>query len=229
MYQADIYLITNLINNKQYVGQTIKGYLKRWRQHCYNAKFSKNPQLVDKIIRKYGVENFKIELLETTTFDKKDEREIYYINYYNTYKSGYNITLGGDINPMSNDKVRKHHKEIMSSLKTRLKISEGVKKTYTSERCIIISNQTKQRWINGTPDFRKKILSGFMHYNLSKSQKVAMLDKNDNIIMKFSSCSEACRYLQKPTKEAGHIKLVCNKYNKNGTRTKHFGYSWIKL
>lgn len=41
--------------------------------------------------------------------------------------------------------------------------------------------------------------------------------------------SEACKFFNKPTKEAGHILKICNKYNKNGKRAKHFGYSWIKL
>jgi len=47
-------------------------------------------------IRKYGENNFYIELLETTTIDNLNEREKYWISYYNSYKNGYNSTLGGD-------------------------------------------------------------------------------------------------------------------------------------
>lgn len=45
-------------------------------------------------MRKYGIEHFHIEQIEET--DKPEEREIYWINFYNSYKNGYNATLGGD-------------------------------------------------------------------------------------------------------------------------------------
>ena len=47
-------------------------------------------------IAKYGKENFYIELLEETTPDKLDEREIFYIEKFDSYKNGYNSTNGGD-------------------------------------------------------------------------------------------------------------------------------------
>lgn len=48
-----------------------------------------------KAIRKYGKENFTIESLEEVTFDKLDEREMYWIAYYDSFKKGYNATIGG--------------------------------------------------------------------------------------------------------------------------------------
>lgn len=45
----------------------------------------------------------------------------------------------------------------------------------------------------------------------------------------FESASDACRYCNKPIKEASHILNKCNVFNKNGKRAKHFGYYWIKL
>lgn len=45
-------------------------------------------------MRKYGIENFHIELIEET--DSPEEREAYWINKLDTYKNGYNATLGGD-------------------------------------------------------------------------------------------------------------------------------------
>lgn len=45
-------------------------------------------------MRKYGIEHFHIELIEET--DVPEEREIYWIEKYQTFKNGYNATLGGD-------------------------------------------------------------------------------------------------------------------------------------
>ena len=45
-------------------------------------------------MRKYGIEHFHIELIEET--DNPEEREIYWIEKYQTFKNGYNATLGGD-------------------------------------------------------------------------------------------------------------------------------------
>lgn len=49
-----------------------------------------------KAIAKYGMENFSIETIEEVEDDFLGEREIYWINYYNSYSKGYNATLGGD-------------------------------------------------------------------------------------------------------------------------------------
>lgn len=233
MKTADIYLITNLINGKQYVGQTIKGYLKRWQGHCvYANRISNNkqsPQLIDQVIDKYGIENFKIELLETVPIEQKDKKEQYYIQKYDTYNNGYNLTIGGDFNPMFDEKVKQHHKEVMQSMELKTKMSTSVKKAYTDDLRKWFSNDTKQKWNNATEEQRKTIIKGFINYNNSRKQKIAMLDANDNIVQIFESCSDACRYCNRPTKEAGHILLVCDKFNKNGKRAKHFGYYWKKL
>lgn len=89
-----IYKITNLINNKVYIGQTITGIVNRWKGHIYKdgCRFLHNA------IYKYGKENFKIEVIEYCDKDSLDEREIYWISYYksNNRKYGYNILVGGN-------------------------------------------------------------------------------------------------------------------------------------
>jgi group I intron endonuclease len=57
-----IYLITNLLNNKQYIGQTTQSLEKRWQRHCWKST-SKNSMPICHAISKYGKENFKIEIL----------------------------------------------------------------------------------------------------------------------------------------------------------------------
>lgn len=87
-----IYKITNKVNNKSYIGQTRYTLEFRWRQHLN----SKDNCYFHKAIKKYGAENFNVEILEECDFKDLDSREIFYIAKYNTFKDGYNSTIGGD-------------------------------------------------------------------------------------------------------------------------------------
>lgn len=93
-----IYCITNLINNKRYVGKTTDSIENRWKEHCKDCRKQQNEKrpLYD-AINKYGIENFKIEQLETVSDSKLSDREIYWIQELQTYgKNGYNASKGGD-------------------------------------------------------------------------------------------------------------------------------------
>lgn len=90
-----IYKITNLINNKIYIGQTKQHYLDRWTQHKSHARTNSSNHKLAKAIRKYGEENFFVEVVEKCSYEELDEKEIYWIKYYNSIKEGYNIQPGG--------------------------------------------------------------------------------------------------------------------------------------
>ena len=93
---GSIYKITNKINGKIYIGQTIQKPIERFYQHC--AKSAKCEVLnmpIHKAILKYGKNNFSFEILETINKNKLNERERYWISYYDSYNSGYNATFGG--------------------------------------------------------------------------------------------------------------------------------------
>ena len=81
-----IYVITNLINGKQYVGQTNGNYMKRFQEHL--KSFTREDRYNAPLycaIRKYGADNFKCDLLEIVPF-------------LGTYRNGYNATAGGQYN-----------------------------------------------------------------------------------------------------------------------------------
>lgn len=95
---SGIYMVINQINNKKYIGQS-KDIKKRFQSHhlvdynnpnncCYNTKFYQ-------AIRKYGIENFKVEILQLCDEKDMDNLEIYYIKKFDTFKNGYNSTEGG--------------------------------------------------------------------------------------------------------------------------------------
>lgn len=91
-----IYKITNNLNGKVYIGQTIQNIKERFYQHCA-VKCSNDvlKMAIHKAILKYGKQNFSIEVIEEVESENLNEREIYWIKYFNSYKNGYNETIGG--------------------------------------------------------------------------------------------------------------------------------------
>ena len=85
-----IYKITNLCNGKVYVGQSVD-IQSRWRRH----KTCTSDYALYRAFRKYGLENFQFDVIEECDVDQLDERETYWINYYDSFFNGYNETLGG--------------------------------------------------------------------------------------------------------------------------------------
>ena len=91
-----IYKITNTINGKSYIGQTIQNVKERFYQHCA-TKCSKavSNMAIHRAIKKYGKSNFTVEVIEEIDFANLNDRERYWIKYYNSYNNGYNSTKGG--------------------------------------------------------------------------------------------------------------------------------------
>ena len=91
-----IYKITNKINGKSYIGQTIQNVKERFYQHCA-TKCSQSilNMVIHKAIDKYGKSNFTIEVIEEVESTNLNDRERYWIRYYDSYNNGYNSTEGG--------------------------------------------------------------------------------------------------------------------------------------
>lgn len=94
-----IYMYTNLINGKAYIGQSINIEKRRQtheqRAYCSSKSNKEYNKAFYKAIRKYGIENFKFEILKTCKQEELNYWEIYYIDLYDTYKKGYNEDAGG--------------------------------------------------------------------------------------------------------------------------------------
>jgi len=88
---AKIYIITNKINNKQYIGVTKNTLEKRWKSHLYDNN------VISQAIKKYGKENFTIEVVyNCNSMEEAYELEPKFIAEHNTkYPNGYNISDGG--------------------------------------------------------------------------------------------------------------------------------------
>ncbi len=109
---SGIYVITNTINNKKYVGLS-KDCHKRWHDHYSKSYNSTRQDDLNKVLyqamRKYGRENFSFQILEECSEEQLAEREKYWINKLDTYNKGYNETLGGEISGEKNIHLGENH------------------------------------------------------------------------------------------------------------------------
>ena len=100
--RGEIYIVTNDINDKVYIGKTYAGYLRRSHQHKTDAlRTNEDGWYISTTkfhisMREIGVEHFKVEKICEADEGELEKLEIYYIKLYNSYYNGYNATLGGD-------------------------------------------------------------------------------------------------------------------------------------
>lgn len=121
-YYMHIYLITNLINNKQYIGKTKeKDPSKRTNDYIYRNFNKKDKRPIERAIKKYGISNFKIEIIHTDynlTNEELLELETEYIKKYDCLvPKGYNVILDN-----------KHWGNMKKIRKGSLKYTQGMKK-----------------------------------------------------------------------------------------------------
>lgn len=219
---VDIYLITNKINGKMYVGKTQRGYLLRFKEHCTAKKHGFNTY-IGNAIAKYGEENFTVELLKQVADDTWEHWEKYYIQKYKTLfnQHGYNLTPGGDANPMDIPEIKEKHLQACRAPERRKKISEAGKKQ-------VVSQATRKLIRKNNLANLDRITSGFKKYNESRKIRVGIIE-GDQVIQEFQSLADACKFVGTPTTNGGGILQMCDKFNKNGRRAKMYGYSWTRL
>lgn len=96
-----IYCITNLINNKKYIGQSCRILEERWKDHIESARNLNNHRPLYLAMRKYGLENFSTTIIEECSNDELNNKEQYWIEKEQTWiaihpDKGYNLTRGGN-------------------------------------------------------------------------------------------------------------------------------------
>ena len=124
--KAKVYLITNRVNDKCYVGFTRLPILERWKGHVKDA-IAGGRRLILRAIRKYGPENFTVQELFSGDVDEALRMESVFISRMNSFKGGgkgYNMTLGGD-------GVLGHQHDVVA----REKMSLAVRKAIAEGRC----------------------------------------------------------------------------------------------
>ena len=134
-----IYKWTNKINNKSYIGQTVNPR-KRYNEHCR----AKTNDYFHYALRKYGKDNFDYVVLEDNIERSMlNDREIYWIKYYDTFKNGYNMTEGGhQLSPLLYTEER--NKKISMALKGKPLSKETIEKLSKVRRGRKLTEEWKQ-------------------------------------------------------------------------------------
>jgi group I intron endonuclease len=107
---GECYKAECLVNKKAYVGQTIQGYLIRWKQHVADAeKGSDGCTALNNAIRKHGADKFVVTVLKVChSQEELNEAEEYYIKEHNALvHDGYNIRSGGSRTPLGEETKKK--------------------------------------------------------------------------------------------------------------------------
>lgn len=181
-----IYKITNILNGKSYIGRSAN-IKKRWENHrCCNG--DKNlPLYID--IKKYGKENFKFEILEECQKDYLIEKELYYINKFNTVKKGYNPT---DITDNAF-----FHKDIQERIKETWKSKYSNNDDYLEK----LGQRTKELWEN--KEYREKVTQAIRKQKASvpKKEKMPKSPKPKKIVIKRIIPQTIPMKIQSNTKE----------------------------
>lgn len=95
--KGTLYVITNKVNGKQYIGKTYKQVHERFNQHVFDSRRERNKgRKLYQAMNEFGVDNFCIQTIGQYEEKELEHKEMEYIYYYDTYRNGYNETLGGD-------------------------------------------------------------------------------------------------------------------------------------
>lgn len=234
--KSGIYIITNSINNKVYIGSAVNLHT-RFIGHKHQFNKNKHNERFQNFVNKYGSDVLSFCLIEYCDKERLIEREQYWIDYYQSYKSklGYNISknAGSTLGCKMPESHKNACKERMKGTKLRLG------KKWSKEEKIKIGERSKSFWADN-PHKREKmgkkiseIKKGVPqwidkpHPALGKPsprrKKVALIDKNNNILNVFSSTVEAA---QKLNLDYAAISRVCNNKYKNN-QTKGYRFRWF--
>lgn len=137
-----IYLITNTINDKKYVGQTVQTLKQRFARHSW--KCNNGRSAIASAIQKYGKDEFTIELIEECTSQTElNIRELYWIEYYNTLSpNGYNLRSTIDGRGSCSEETKLKISKANKGRKASLETIERLRKSHLGQQ---MSEETKKK------------------------------------------------------------------------------------
>ena len=198
-----IYRIYNVETQESYIGQTTKTVEYRFQEHVREAKRALRGEkrafpYFHRILLYYGIDKFRVETLEEVADELADTREMFWINYYDSYYKGYNSTKGGQNRSLSELAIETNQKWAKADNKDIMK----------DERC------------NGGMNIQDVIAAGLYNPigNLNAGKTVGQYNLNGELINTYPAASVAS---QETGISAAGIRNTCN-----GIQKKSGGYIW---
>ena len=248
-----IYKITNKINNKIYIGQTVKSVKVRFQQHLSTAKNNKSNCLhrgyaLHNALLKYGAENFQVETLGEYPDEELDAVEISIIKELGSLApAGYNITAGGggirgvkftdEQRAKCSEALRRRwatmtEEEVNAYRERCSKMHKGVPKS--KEHRAKISEWAKTRTGEKNPFYGKTHSPEFKQYirelNLGNTYKqgIKVQCEKDGELHKFNSYSDASYWLidNGYTKSKNRTSVTTTIKESISTKKKRYGFIW---
>ncbi len=205
-----IYIITNNINNKIYIGKTIRAIKERWEEHCRHFSYVDYPLYL--AMRKYGIENFSIKILEDNILSDEDlnEKEQYYIKKYHslTSENGYNCTLGGE-GHIRYDTLQ------MYELWQQGYSGQEIERIMNIKRSNLLLNRLRSANLVTQDEINERIR---INSKKTNSDPVLQYNLNNELIREYNSAAEAGRI---NNFSSSNIRACCR-----GELKTAYGYIW---
>lgn len=192
-----VYRITNKLNGKSYIGQStnIENRINGHRQAINRAPDDPRGQspLYDDM-RKFGIENFEVEILKLCNLDELNEWEEFFINAYDSVNNGYNRTDKAITTSDPKVIAKIHTKEVRkrrSKEFTKMNLKNWSDPAYRRERSIASSKLQKERLKD--PEYLKQKSEQLSRHWKKKKKKVAQYTLDGELVKIYGGVREAER------------------------------------
>lgn len=237
-----IYSITNKITGQMYIGQTVRSLDLRIAEHHKNMIAKLDFKLYH-AMNQYGWDNFVFATIDhADTQEELDALEIYYIGKYDTINSGYNMALGGHLNPMDSEAVVKKHSDKMRSPEVRNKISTSMKQSYavrggaSEDHKKHLSENKKAHYASAAGEetkakFRASFCMSDAHkeaLNQSHYKSLYCIDSTGKEVATFTSVKEAAIWWYDQGYHLKSIRSICDSIKRSSKKDQFIrGLKWI--
>ena len=238
-----IYRIYNDVNDKSYIGQTVKSLEYQMSLHR-NSMVTGQTQPLYVAMRELGWDNFHIELIqEAKSLEELDELEVYYIQEYNSIENGYNVQHGGKCARVMDDfSVQEKHLKSMRSVEVRSKISSSMKASYirrggpSEEHRKHLSESKKALYASEKGDevrrkFRESFKLSEKHAEALRSshyKAIYCIDESGKVVAEFDKVKDGAMWWLNNGYPVKSYDQLCDRIKQSSKEGKYIkGLKWV--
>ena len=197
-----IYLVTNLVNGHQYIGQTVQSDIKsRWKQHRTVNSNTIGRYLSD-AYKKYGIDNFKFQIVCICFDSDIDELEKHYISKFNTLApKGYNLKSGGKHRYLSKETKEKIGKKTANIKRSPLteELKQKIRERMTGSKNHNFGKKMSEEQRKKISESKKKNqptekqLDALKEHRNIVRKRIGKYDLHMNLLQEYDSALEASK------------------------------------